>query len=254
MKCRFLRLIVVAILPFAACAERELGVCAHLTYDEFDALEQTLAAAKAAGMRSVRTDFNFIQIKLPAEEGAAFDFARFEKVVSAAARFDIEILPVIHELPEGVKGGVRENEALWRRLVREVVRHFRGRIPAWEVWNEENIRTPSKPYEPTDYFFILRTAAEEIRAADPAAKVVLGGLSHTDTAYVEELYALGAKPYVDILNFTATASRIRRKRGFTPRLWRSAGRFSRNTARPASASGTRRWAGRRTSLRFPITG
>ena len=73
---------------------------------------------------------------------------------------------------------------------------WRGRIDAYEVWNEEDLgfRFWHPAEDPAGYGDLLRAASRGIRAADPAARVVLGGLIYQPLAssgaerYLEDLY------------------------------------------------------------------
>ena len=74
------------------------------------------------------------------------------------------------------------------------VRHF-------EVWNE-----PNSPHfwpsgvDAAEYTALLQATHPAIKAVDPGATVVLGGLSKSDYGYLEELYAAGAGSFFDVAN------------------------------------------------------
>jgi len=68
----------------------------------------------------------------------------------------------------------------------------------YEIWNE-----PNHPYfwpsgvSASSYTEMLRAGSVAVRAANPSATVVLGGLSKSDSAYMSALYAAGAGPLFD---------------------------------------------------------
>jgi len=66
-------------------------------------------------------------------------------------------------------------------------------VHTYEVWNEPNIARfwPSGP-SATEYTALLAAAYPAVKAADPQATVVLGGLSKNDDDYLRQLYAAGA--------------------------------------------------------------
>jgi len=76
--------------------------------------------------------------------------------------------------------------ARFARFVSALVERYRGQAPSWELWNE-----------PDNEFYWLGTAeqfarlveagARSVRAADPAARVVLGGMSKGRSPFLEEL-------------------------------------------------------------------
>ena len=110
---------------------------------------------------------------------------------------------------EKVFGGVgvppiftEEQRSAWRAYVAATAAHFRGRVAAWEVWNEPDgawcwKHGPSG----TEYGrFVIDTAAA-IRAADPETKVVAGSMCMwADTPWFHELVDTGALD--DVWGFT----------------------------------------------------
>ena len=73
-----------------------------------------------------------------------------------------------------------------------------GHIAAYEIWNEEDAPlwmrgAPS----PAVYAGMLRAVYPAIKAADPSATVLVGGLTGNDYAYLDQLYANGAKGSFD---------------------------------------------------------
>ena len=75
---------------------------------------------------------------------------------------------------------------------------LRGRVAAYEVWNEEDdaFFWAGGP-QPAAYTALLRAAYPAIKRADPRAKVLVGGLVANDFDYLSALYDSGAKGYFD---------------------------------------------------------
>jgi hypothetical protein len=87
-------------------------------------------------------------------------------------------------------GTVPSNPADYAAAMRNFASYYAGRVEAYEVWNEENLQRfwPSGP-NPGQYAALLRAAYPAIKAGDPNAKVVFGGLSLNDYQFVEGAYA-----------------------------------------------------------------
>ena len=64
----------------------------------------------------------------------------------------------------------------WRTYVTEVATRYKGRIDAYEVWNEPNL-IQFFVGTPEDLASMTRAASESVRAVDPAAKIVSSGFS-----------------------------------------------------------------------------
>ena len=110
---------------------------------------------------------------------------------------------------ENVFGGVgvppiatEEQRRAWAAYVTATVAHFRGRVAAWEVWNEpDGVWCWKHGPSGTEYGrFVIETAAA-IRAADQEAKIIAGSMCHwADTPWFHELIDTGALD--DVWGFT----------------------------------------------------
>lgn len=152
-----------------------------------------------------------------------WNFNGINSVVTAAEREGLQILAVLSTAPQWAGGGEfgtvpPENVGLWREFVRRTAEQFAGRIAAYEVWNEPNLRDipihgvgwdrplDARPFY-TDY---LRAASQEIRAAAPGTLVV-GPVSssrpndRTELLY-QQLEARGASQFVDVVSFHANGT------------------------------------------------
>jgi len=84
------------------------------------------------------------------------------------------------------------------RFARWTARHFRGRVTAWEVWNEPNDKSFWRG-SARRYVHLLRTAYPAIKAGDRNALVVFGGLVHNDDRFLARAYAAGARGTFDVM-------------------------------------------------------
>jgi len=175
----------------------DLGVCAHVTWDEFSALDRTCDMCVTAGFKSIRCDFEWSVVQ--GQRGAPFVFSRFDTVVEAAQRRGMTILPILAGPPKWAKP-ITEHLDEWREFVRAVVSHFGSCLPAVEIWNEENLETFWPNVNAADYVRVLAAAAAVVRETNPKVKVVLGGLSNVPLDYLRELYAAGGKTHFDVMN------------------------------------------------------
>jgi len=87
---------------------------------------------------------------------------------------------------------------------------YRGRIHAYQVWNEPNLSREwgDRPPDPAGYVELLKACYVAIKRADPSALVISAGMAPTgtwtegvmpDTMFVEKMYEAGAAPYFDLL-------------------------------------------------------
>lgn len=80
-----------------------------------------------------------------------------------------------------------------------VVRHFRGRIRAWQIWNEPDLPMFWKPApNPSDYARLLDAAYGAVKRADPTSVVVMAGMSGVDLPFLRAVVA--RRPRFDVIS------------------------------------------------------
>jgi hypothetical protein len=91
----------------------------------------------------------------------------------------------------------------YAEFVADMAKRFDGKsgrplVKAWEIWNEpdDNVHWRNGP-QPEIYANLLKASYTQIKAANPAATVVTGGMVGNHYAFLEHLYAHGAKGYFD---------------------------------------------------------
>jgi uncharacterized protein YkwD len=183
-----------------------VGVQFHAMWGDYTDAErlQLLDTMAGAGIEWIRVDMGWASFQ---EQGPdkysqwAIDRADF--VVDAARERGMQVLGTLWRTPDWANGGAGPYEppseaksfgkiALW------AADHFKGRVAAWEVWNEPNLPdffTGSAG----DYVALLKAAYPQFKSGDPAAKVVLGGPSYNDTGWLEKVYDAGAQGSFDVM-------------------------------------------------------
>ncbi len=161
-----------------ATAASPYGVNAHTPQGPDLAL--VFDRLRDAGVGWVRIDFEWTAIE-PQQD--AFQWQIYDAIVAAAELRGLEILGILAYSPAWAtdgepRAGVPRQIADWEDLCFRAAARYRGRVRAWEMWNEPNL----------DRFFagsrsqyierILEPGARAVRAADPAALVGGPGLAH----------------------------------------------------------------------------
>jgi hypothetical protein len=85
------------------------------------------------------------------------------------------------------------------RYVEELVGRYKGKVDAYEIWNEPNwIFWQGKR---ADFFELSRAAALKIREIDPAAKIVTGSFNRVPRSFIRGMFQAGALEEADIISF-----------------------------------------------------
>ena len=192
-------------------AERFGVASSHIKLYDAATMEGELDAMQEAGIGWVRCDFAWIDLE-PVE--GTWNLAGADMAVQKAEAHGVRILGILGAPPPWANGGFdwryppTDMEA-WRNYVHTVVSRYRGKVAAWEVWNEENIHAFWQP-DPNaaTYVSLLAAASPEIRAADPAATIVMGGVAGLGSDYLDACLSLGAADYVDAIAYHPYAETI----------------------------------------------
>jgi len=92
----------------------------------------------------------------------------------------------------------------WRHYVRTVATRYKGKISAYEIWNEPNLKgffsgTPEKMVE------LAASAYQVLKEIDPNITVVSpssgAGAAHGGPAWLEEYLRLGGGRYADVIGY-----------------------------------------------------
>jgi polysaccharide biosynthesis protein PslG len=93
-----------------------------------------------------------------------------------------------------------------------VARYAPKGVHNWEIWNEPNLAGSWAPRaNAATYTTFLKAAYTKIKATDPLANVISGGISSLDDnpnsveqlTFLKQMYAAGAQPYFDSLGYHA---------------------------------------------------
>jgi polysaccharide biosynthesis protein PslG len=190
---------------------------------ETDKRQLSLDLLHAAGVTWIRQELPWEQIE-PVAKGRTIDpnfggstWAKFDDIVDRTSAMGMHLVlrldtsprwAISPDAPDGLSPPLRYDD--YFDFVGEVAARYRGKVAAYQVWNEPNLTSEwgHKPPDAAAYAQLLRGAAERIRAADPGAIVVMAALAPTltdnsdakdDLRYLQQLYDAGVKGSFDVL-------------------------------------------------------
>jgi hypothetical protein len=184
-----------------------LGVQFHCNwsfYTDADRLA-VLDKLKAAGARWVRIDTAWSGMESAHKGDRNAGYIRMvDFCVDEARERGLKVLVTLWMTPGWANGGVSSrvppaNLQDYADFARWAAKRWRGRVAAWEVWNEPD---PSQSFfrgSAAQYVNLLKAAYPAFKSGDPNALVLLGGPSSNDDRWVDQVYALGAKGSFDVL-------------------------------------------------------
>jgi hypothetical protein len=168
-----------------------------------EASERTFAELEALGIRHARVDLLWCEIE---REASKPDWTVFDSVVASAARYGIELTPVVLCAPGWANGDAHyltypTDLAAFERFFAAALSRY-PQIPAWEIWNEPNNEYFARPRPRVEPFVALLRAAHRARASvGSQAKLVSGGLAASQSFgmfdFFEQMAAAGALDLID---------------------------------------------------------
>jgi polysaccharide biosynthesis protein PslG len=167
--------------------------------------------------------FNWIteQIEWDAVELApgSYDWSNLDNIVGDANNAGLNVMLSFEHAPDfyrtDTSGLMPGDPSTYGTFLGAVASRYTGKIQAYELWNEENLdrEAGTGNVDPSTYLPLLESGYTSIKAADPAAMVLLGAPSPTgvdvpgsimnDVSYLQNLYAINggeAIGYFDALS------------------------------------------------------
>lgn len=210
-------LLLVSILPgltgrAAAAAEvpagrPEVGVQFHGTWSTYTDAQRlaVLDRLAAAGVEWIRLDLGWSSYEEQCSGCLSQWYVdRADRVIDAARARGLKVLAQVARTPGWASGGLGtsappQDPAEFGRFMGWLGQHLRGRVQAYELWNEPNL---AEFWTGTTEQFVTLTHAgyAALQRVDPGPPVVLGGVSYNDTAWLDRAYAAGLGGSFDVMS------------------------------------------------------
>ncbi len=171
------------------------------------------------GFGWVKQKFNWFDIELAPGE---YDWQRADWIVTMVEKYGLKLLIRLDGIPPWARMDPATAEtfvpvelAAFANYCGAVAARYRGRVAAYEVWNEPNLAREwaGQPPNPVGYVALLKACYLALKAADPQAVVLSAGMAPTgtddpavampDDKFIELMYEAGAAPYFDLLGVHA---------------------------------------------------
>jgi polysaccharide biosynthesis protein PslG len=183
----------------------------------------SLELLRDAGVGWIRQELPWEQVE-PLSKGQTTDpkfgdstWAKFDDIVERATGLGLNVILRIDtsprwalpaDAPDGL--GPPVDYADYWDFVGQVATRYKGRVAAYQVWNEPNLNSEwgRKPPDAAGYARLLRGASEQIHSIDPSARVLMAAMAPTLTenadalnelVYLQQLYDAGARGSFDVL-------------------------------------------------------
>jgi hypothetical protein len=170
---------------------------------------------KGAGFSWVKQQIQWSTIQ-PTSAGS-YNWGNLDAAVNTANAAGLHVLFSVVQAPPWAavpNGAFPKSPSQFAAFMTAMATHFKGRVAAYEIWNEENFAREVGPgnINAGNYVELLKAAYPAIKAADPNAIVLSGAptptgvndpnIAERDLTYLQQMYAYQGgvvKKYFDVL-------------------------------------------------------
>lgn len=166
--------------------------------EDYDALAQML---RIAGIGWVRERFSWGGTE---PQKGIVDWQQYDASADAYAKAGVRVYQIFHDSPGWTRGDSKttKNPADLREVytfTKRVAEHFKGRVNAWEVWNEPDIGF--WPDLGDTFAGVQKAAYLGFKAGDPELPVLMASFCRGYCAFDDNLMESGLRDYFDIFNW-----------------------------------------------------
>jgi hypothetical protein len=179
-------------------------------------LDAALDDAAALGVQWIRTDLTWPAVQPTGPN--TWSWSAFDRVVAAASARNLSVLPILDFTPSWARSAGCSTEQCAPADAEQfaafagaaAARYAPSGVHAWEVWNEPNVAGFWAPQpDPAQFATLLKATVAAIKAVDPTATVISGGLAPSATSgpnlsptdYLEALCQQGGVAAVDAVGY-----------------------------------------------------
>ena len=175
--------------------------------------EQTLERAQGLGVGWVKEQVQWHTIEHGPDD---FEWEPLDRIVEGADQFGFKLLLGVTHAPDWTRTSEAESGppadfAEFRRFMEQLTGRYRGRVDAYELWNEPNLAREWRgdTLDPSRFVALVAEGAAGVRAGDPQALVISGGPAVTgiddgetainDRVFLRGMIEAGVAQHVDAI-------------------------------------------------------
>lgn len=198
-------------------------------WDEGSASGQLGIVSTVLNFRYIKQIFGWRDMELARGD---WDFRHSDRIVANAEEWDLKIVARLGLVPEwaAAEGTSSDSNSIahdsppanledWANYCGTIAERYKGRIVAYQIWNEPNLAREwgGRAPNPEEYLELLAACSEAIRAVDSEAILISAGLAPTgtdlpaampDDRFLDALYRLDFQQYIDVVGAHATGYNI----------------------------------------------
>jgi hypothetical protein len=194
------------IVPLKGVGDAEssaFGMNTHMEREPTPHLQHSMEVLSQCGVKWIRAWWGW---GMAEKERGRFDWTEYDRQLGVVEAAGLRAMPILlryypqYEQPwAGPLTGIQRPPYKmdeWGAFVRKVIQRYKGRVTAWELWNEPTMDNAG--FTPEMYAALLRATAPAVRENDPRAKII--GFAGVPLKFLQGTLALGAAPTMDVVS------------------------------------------------------
>jgi hypothetical protein len=183
-------------------------VASHVNWLSQSDVDRQTTLMQQAGVNWNRMTFTWLDME---SQPGVYNFSKYDYIVNSASLHGIKLIAVLpqYEIPSWYRQDILnsmshpQNPQDYGNFAQILATHFRGKIQLYELGNEPDLSGFWPPVaDVASYSALLKAGYTGVKAGDPNAKVISGGLSNVNTIpFVQGMYLNGVKGYFDYFGF-----------------------------------------------------
>ena len=163
-------------------------------------VEQTMQWAEGLGVGWIKHQVQWHTIEHGPDD---FEWEPLDRIVAGAEGFGFQVLLSVAHAPDWTRtaeleSGPPADYGEFRRFMEQLARRYRGRVQAYELWNEPNLAREwrGEALDPSRFVALVAEGAAGVRAGDAQALIVSGapavtGIDDGETAINDRVFLRG---------------------------------------------------------------
>ncbi len=197
--------VIVPLKGVGDAEESAFAMNTHMEREPTPHLARNMEVLSQCGVKWIRGWWGW---GLCEKERGKFDWTEYDRQLKTVEGADMKLMPILlryySQYEQAWAGSVAPGTIQrppykmeeWGAFVRKVVERYKGRVTAWELWNEPTMSGAG--FTPEMYAELAKVTAAPMREIDPKAKII--GFAGVELPFIKKTLALGAAPNMDAVS------------------------------------------------------
>jgi hypothetical protein len=194
--------VIVPLKGVGNAEDSMFGMNTHMEREPTAHLARNMEVLALCGVKWIRGWWGWGMCE---KERGKYEWTEYDRQLAAVESAQMRLMPILlryypqyEQAWAGALTGIQRppyRMEEWGAFVRKVLERYKGRVTAWELWNEPTMSGAG--FTPQQYADLLRVTAAPVRELDPQTKIV--GFAGVPLTFMRDVLDLGTAPLMDVI-------------------------------------------------------